>query len=246
MIESCQRTDAVVIGAGVVGLAIAFELARSGRRVQVLERGRVGRGATWAAGGMLAPVSEAELETEPLIELACDSLRRYPEFVAEVERLAQSPCGYRSEGTLWVAVDRDGAVELRHLARLLVDRRLDVQPLTATEVRAAEPHLGGRVLEGLRVAGDHQVDPRALCRALEQALLRLGGRVVENLTVQRVDSAPSGELVCQGRRAGGAAWQLRAATVVVAAGAWSEQQLELPLPLTGLRPVKGQLVRLRG
>jgi len=112
---SNESAESVVIGGGVIGLAIAYELSRAKRRVHLLERERPGCGATWAAGGMLAPVSEAELETAELIEFGCDSLRRFPEFVSGVETLSESRCEYRSEGTLWAATDRDALADLDHL-----------------------------------------------------------------------------------------------------------------------------------
>ena len=80
-----KSAEIVIIGAGVIGLSIAFELARRGRAPVVLERDRVGAGAASAAAGMLAPVSEAEAEEPALVDLAVDSHRRYPEFVAAVD-----------------------------------------------------------------------------------------------------------------------------------------------------------------
>jgi glycine oxidase len=237
-------TEVLVIGGGVVGLAVAFELARAGKRVRLVERGPIGRGASQAAAGMLAPVSEAEFETDALLDFACDSLERYPAFVEEIERRSERSCGYRSDGTLWVAADRDGAEELHHLAALLEARRLAVQQLSPDEARAVEPHLGARVVECMRVAGDHQVAPRALCASLAAAIVAMGGELLEGLSIERVEGE-SGGLVAVGR-AHGEPWRLPAKTVVVAAGAWSERDLSLPVAPLGVRPVKGQLLRLRG
>ena len=113
---SRAEAEHVIVGGGVIGLALAYELSRRGRGVLVLERDRPGSGATAAAGGMLAPVSEAGHDPPELIELGCDSLRRYPRFVSSVERVAGVECRYREEGTLWVALDRDDRAELQHLA----------------------------------------------------------------------------------------------------------------------------------
>jgi glycine oxidase len=243
---SGERADVVVVGAGVIGLALAYELGRRGRRTLLLERDRPGAGATWAAGGMLAPVSEAETDPPALIDFGRDSLRRYPTFVAEVERLAGASCGYQREGTLWVALDRDDAAELAHVRETLVAKGLAVRPLGVDELRAREPHLSGRALVGLLVAEDHQVDPRALVGALERANSRLGVEVRAGSAVQRIERTSHGTLLVSGQQTGGGAVAEEAGTVVVAAGAWGAGEIELPTPPPGIRPVKGQLVRLRG
>jgi glycine oxidase len=238
--------DTVIVGGGVIGLAVAYELSRLRRRVLVLERDRVGCGASWVAGGMLAPISEAEIDAPEVIEFGCDSLRRYPDFVAGVESLAEASCGLRTEGTLWVAVDRDDVAELRHLSETLSQKGLASRPLDAESLRELEPHLSGRVLGGLELAHDHQVDPRALCRCLELALVRSGGRVAAGAMAERVEARGGHVGAVSGRDGDGRAFRVEAETVVVAAGAWSGRDLELPTGRLGLRPVKGQLVRLRG
>jgi glycine oxidase len=195
---------------------------------------------------MLAPVSEAEIDTPEVVELGLDSLRRYPDFVRGVEALAEAPCGLRTEGTLWVAVDRDELAELEHLAETLARKGLASRPLDGDRVRELEPHLSGRVLGGMELASDHQVDPRALCRALERAIARLGGGVATGAAVERVEAAGGRVGAVLGRDENGRPFRVEAETVVVAAGAWSGRDLELPVDPLGLRPVKGQLVRLRG
>jgi len=242
-----QTVDAVVIGAGVIGLSVAFELGRASRRVLVLERGAaVACGATRASGGMLAPVSEVEFESDELIGLAADSLRRYPAFVEEVERIGEVDCGYRGEGTLWVALERDDLAELQHLAGSLAAKQLETRWLDIDEIHTAEPHLTGRVLGGMRVASDHQVDPRALCLGLERALTRCGCDVETGAVVRAVETADDGGLVVRGVRSDDASFAIRTPTVVLAAGAWSMHEIRLPIERLSLRPVKGQLVRLRG
>src|SRR2546425_7082213 len=96
-----------IIGGGVVGLGIGWQLVRAGRRVTVFERGESGRGASWAAAGMLAPISEAHPEEQELVALGRASVAIYPAFVAELEAASGQEVGYRGEGTLIVALDRD-------------------------------------------------------------------------------------------------------------------------------------------
>ena len=125
-----DRSETVVIGAGIIGLSLAYELARRGRRVAVLERDRPGAGATHAAAGMLAPISEAEIARPEEVAFGLDSLRRFPEFVRGIERVAAVSCGYRSEGCLWVATTRDDREQLEHLAETLRQKGLSTEPLS--------------------------------------------------------------------------------------------------------------------
>ena len=240
------RRETAVVGGGIVGLAVAFELARRGRDVTLFERERPGAGATDAAGGMLAPISEAEFGETELIDFARESLRLYPDFVREVERLSGSGCGYRGEGTLWVATNRDDREEIERLEAILRDKGLDVEPLDAAALLRLEPHLTGRVLGGLRAGADHQVDPRRLARALADALRALGGRLEAPARVEAIRAHDGTACELRVRRPDGSSYAWRADEIVLAAGAWSLRDIELPAPAPELRPVKGQLVRLRG
>ena len=236
----------MIVGGGVIGLALAYELLRRGRRVLVLERDRPGSGATAAAGGMLAPVSEAGHDPPELIELGRDSLRRYPRFVSDLEQVAGVDCRYRDEGTLWVALDRDDRAELQHLAQTLAQKGLDSREVGIEELRRAEPHLSARVIGGLEVAGDHQVDPRSLSHCLVRAVDRLGGKIAGGMTVERIEACDERVVAVHGVDQAGQAFRVDTARVVVAAGAWSEREIELPVERVGLRAVKGQVVRLKG
>jgi glycine oxidase len=236
---------AVVVGGGLIGLAVADALAVRGLAVQVVEAGAgAGRGlpgsASAVAAGMLAPVTESELDPPELTRLGFESLARYPGWVADLEARSGLSCGYRREGTLAVALDRDEAADLERLAAILSDTGRAVHAIDARELRRREPRLAARALGGLFVPGDHAVDPRRLLRALATALARGTGRVRSGLPVERVERS-------------GAAWRVRAAdvaldadVVVLATGAWGAGAIELPAPLPALRPVKGQLVRLHG
>jgi glycine oxidase len=143
-----------------------------------------------------------------------------------------------------VALGRDHAAELERLAAIQREKGLAARPLGPDEVAAREPHLSGRVVGGLLIEGDHQVDPRALARALGAAVERLGGRVVVGHRVLRIDHAGDRVRGVSGL-AGGWPFTVAAPAAVLAAGAWSAD-IDAPLPALGLRPVKGQVVRLRG
>jgi len=238
--------DIVVIGAGVIGLSVAYALARGERSVLVLDRAGAQGAAARAAAGMLAPVSESELEDDATLALGLASLARYPDFVAELESASGTGCGLRPEGTLWVATNRDDLAELDHLARRLELRHLPFHRLDAGDVLALEPRLSARVLGGLEVECDRQVDPRRLLEALETALVARGGEVRRGQGVRAIDAD-------DGRLAGisftgesGALERFAPGAAVLAAGAWSTGGIRSPLAHLGVRPVKGQALRLRG
>ncbi|MCP3978103.1 MAG: glycine oxidase ThiO [bacterium] len=239
--------DCVVVGGGIIGLSVAYELLRRGRGVHLFERDRAACGSTAAAGGMLAPVCEAESEPEPLVRLGTSSLELYPAWIADIERDAGGRCGYRADGTLWVASDRDAHEELGRLESILADKRLPIRRLDRASLREREPHLSPRALGGLLVESDHQVDPRALAAALARGIARRGGTLHELAAVRALTTAGdrvSGVEVegpCDG------VTHVAAREVVLASGAWAAGAIEgVPLPALGVRPVKGQLLRLCG
>lgn len=256
--EMPPAVPVVIVGAGVIGLSLAFELAKRKVRVLVIERDGVGAGATGVAAGMLAPSSEAEYESLDLARFALDSLARYPEFVQAIERTSGLTCGYRQDGTLLVAPTRDDEEELGRLRRFQERLGLPASWLGPQEIRELEPHVSPRVARALFAPRDHQVDPRALVTALERAVTMLAGRVVVNARATGFDtqrgrlSAVTGVRV----RGGGEAdhsgkilnepFAVRCDAAVLAAGAWSSQGVVWPASPLSVRPVKGQLVRLRG
>ncbi|HEX7105362.1 MAG TPA: glycine oxidase ThiO, partial [Acidothermaceae bacterium] len=183
-----------------------------------------------------APVTEVHYGEEALLALNLASARRYPSFVAELEESSGATVGYRPCGTLAVAFDADDKAALNELQRYQESLGLKSQPLTSRECRAIEPLLAPSVRGGLLVAGDHQVDNRRLVDALLIACDRAG--VV-------VERATAGEIVIE-RDAAVGVDHLRAATTVLAAGCWSGDLKGLPPEVAPpVRPVKGQILRLR-
>lgn len=230
-----------VVGAGIVGLSVAFELARRGAEVLVLERAHVGAGAAGVAAGMLAVAGEAEHETPDLAGLCLESQRLYPGFVRAAEEASGLPCGLRQDGTLLVALGRDEEGELERLRRFQERLGLSCTWLDGDQAREQEPHLSPRVTAALLAPGDHQVDPRAMLAGLEQAVRARGGRVCTGAQVTAFET--------EGGRVSGVAgptFAVRCAAAVLAAGAWSGTDPASPGRPIPVRPVKGQLVRLRG
>ncbi|MGW1178707.1 glycine oxidase ThiO [Kitasatospora sp. NPDC002543] len=236
------RTDVLVIGGGVIGLAVAWRAARRGPgNVIVVDPGH-GRGAAGVAAGMLAPVTELQYGEEPLLRLGMASNRRYADFAAELtEASGGLDTGYRRCGTIAVAQDSDDREELRELHAFHQRLGLDSTWLTGREARRLEPMLAPAVRGGLHVADDHQVDPRRLLTALYAACERA------NVLLHRAEAV---ELLVEGGRAVGARLStgetVTAGQVVLAAGPHSHRLPGLPEGvLPAIRPVKGQILRLR-
>jgi glycine oxidase len=234
--------DVAVIGAGVIGLASAWRAAQRGLHTLVVDARDPGTGATGVAAGMLAPVTEATFGEQELLELNLDAARRYGGFVAELEQETGIETGYRPCGTLAVATDRDEAELLRQLHRFQRSLGLEAEWLRGSDCRKLEPGLTPRVAGGIRSGIDHQVNPRSLSMALARALERANGDLRPRVAAG---------LIVEGDRVSGIALQsgerIAARQVVVAAGWRSGEIAGLPAPArVPVRPVKGQILRLRG
>lgn len=244
MTGESRSTDVAIVGAGVIGLSCAFELAKRGKSVTVIEREESGFGASTVAAGMLTPSFEVETTPPELVELQLDSLRRYPSFVADIEGASDLSCEYRDEGTLWVSRHRDDELELEHIRKIQEDRGLPARRLTGRETRQIEPYLSPRIIGGLLVETDHQVNSRKLVPALAAACRSLGVELFEHTAVKTVEpSSGRIELTLQSRDGQST---LCAGQVLLAAGVWLEDGLVTPLPQIGMRPIKGQIVHLKG
>ncbi|HEX2028185.1 MAG TPA: glycine oxidase ThiO [Nitriliruptorales bacterium] len=231
--------DAVVIGAGAIGMAIAWRVASHGVAVALVDE-RPGRGSSWAAAGMLAPVTEAHHGEEELLELNLASRDRWPDFAAALEDAAGRAAGYRESGTVVVARDRDDLAELDALQALLQRHGLAVERLTSGELRQLEPGLSPGVRGGLLAPDDHQVDNRRLVGALSAACQRAA---VTTIRQHALGLDVEAGRVSGCRLADGST--IRCDTVVLAAGARSGQLAGLPPGGVPVRPVKGQLLHLR-
>jgi glycine oxidase len=238
---SSHHPKTIVIGAGVIGLGIAWRLAQAGCAVTVYDRGEAGHGASWAAAGMLAASVEAEPGEEALLALTLESQRLWPDFVRELEAAAGISVEYRDEGTLVVALGRDDAAQLRHSYEFQKKLGLDVTWLTAAAAREREPHLKPGIAAAVWSPNDHQVENRLLGRALTVATRRAGVALVEHCAVREIvlESGLAAGIVTEHGRAA-------ADIVVLAAGAWSREIGGIPpAHLPPVRPVKGQMLALQ-
>jgi len=227
----------VIVGAGVAGLATGWRLAQKGVRVTVIDRAQPGRGASWAAAGMIAAGAETGEATSPEAELARRSRALWPDFAHEIEQLSGIAIGYAQDGALLVATTRQQAADFAQRAR----NSNELVALTDEEARKMEPRLGGDVCGALLATKDARVDNRKLGDALTLCLRKAGGRIVPNDPVMRID--PDGARGIQVCTSFGI---YEADAVVLAAGAWSGQVPGLPAgALPPVRPFKGEMVSLR-
>jgi glycine oxidase len=231
----------VIIGAGVIGLGIAWRLAQAGCRVDVYDKGEAGRGASWAAAGMLAAAVETEPGEEPLLPLTLESQRLWPEFARELLTATGISVEYRDEGTLVVALNRDDAETLRHSFDFQKNLGLDIEWLNAAEARRREPHLKPGIAAAVFSRNDHQVENRALALALIAACRGAGVNIHEHCAVAEVVTAGGracGVETAQGRE--------HADIVVLAAGAWSLEIGGIPAAYQPpVRPIKGQMLAVQ-
>lgn len=230
-----------VIGGGIIGLSIAWRLASAGCRVDVYDRGEPGRGATWAAAGMLAAGAEAEPGEETLFAFNRLSQQRWPEFARELAEASGIDVGYRDEGTLRIALNRDDAAKLRATCDFQQRLGVELEWLDGPAVRRLEPHLAPGVVAAVLSRHDHQVDNRRVAPALVAAVTAAGGRIHAKTAVDEV-AISHGRVV--GVVVGGTV--VAADVVVLAAGAWSREITGIPPTLRPpVRPVKGQMIALR-
>ncbi|WP_328893462.1 glycine oxidase ThiO [Streptomyces sp. NBC_00236] len=232
-------SDVLVIGGGIIGLVTAWRAAQRGLTTAVADPAP-GGGAAQVAAGMLAAVTELHYGEEMLLGLNVASAARYPAFAAELEAASGQDIGFRACGTLAVALDADDRAHLRELHALQRRSGLESEWLTGRECRRLEPMLAPGVRGGLRVDGDHQVDPRRLAAALVAACERAGvvfhRRRAERLSV--TGGRAVGAVLADGT-------QPVADQVVLAAGSLSGRLAGVPEHvLPPVRPVKGQVLRL--
>ena len=221
---------------------IGWQLAKAGAAVTIYERGEAGRGASWAAAGMLGPIAEAHSDELDLLKLSNQSLARYPEWVDELETETEMPIGYRAEGTLIIGIQPDDAYQLRHTYALQQDLGLKTEWLTGQEAREIEGALSPYVTAAIRCETDHQVDNRLMAQALQHAYQGRGGVLHQNSTVEKVVIENGTATRCSNtRRFSGGRCVYPCRRMLVRANQRGYRIAIIP----PVRPVKGQMLALR-
>ncbi|WP_104200275.1 glycine oxidase ThiO [Cryobacterium sp. Y29] len=247
--RGAQRTvDVAVIGGGVIGLGIAWTLAHSGRSVVVIDPDPAG-GATFAAAGMLAAVSELHYREEALLDLMLASSTLYPDFIDSLGTDSNAT-GYQRTTTLNVGADAADRQALADLRAVQVANGLGVEPLTVREARVLEPLLSPQVSGAFLVEQDHQVDPRRLTERIQFALAALAPNGQDAVIRVRARGLLHADATDTSSRVTGVALadgsSIQADEVVVANGLWAGELDGLPEHLRlPLRPVYGDVLRLR-
>ena len=231
----------IVVGGGVIGTAIAWRAARAGRSVTIIDPGTDDK-ASLVAAGMLGPVSESVFGEQDLLNLNLHAIGRFPSFNAELEQAAGGATGLRTEGTLAVAYNNDDLAALDRLTEFRHSIGLKAERLDAKACRRLEPFLAPSIRGGVLATGDLSVDNRRYLAALRAAAAAAGVAAVVG-SVSAVADDGSGRVRV---RLCAETTELSARQVVIAAG-WAAGRIDgIPDEIRkALRPVKGQILRLR-
>lgn len=226
----------IIAGGGVIGSGIAFELAKRGVPVTLIERGRIGGEASWASAGVISLPTRPWFTPER-IELGKISLERYPELVAELEERTGLGIDYRRPGEWAIAVDEERAAAEETIAAWQRELGYTVEEIDPGEARRIEPALPEKLAAAWLHPDVGSLSVYRLTQALAMAASQLGATVLEE--------TPVGGLLHQGRRVTGVRLQdgdLPADLTILATGAWTRllgDSLGVGLPT---KPVKGQLI----
>lgn len=227
--------DVTIIGGGIIGTALAWELTARNITVALYDRREIGREATWASAGIISPPGERHGSRS---QLALDAFRRYPALIAEAQELSGIAVGYNPTGQLNLGEDLH-AEQFASDARWLAEHGIPAEMLDAQAIREREPAVLERYTHGILVRGSGSVLLGQLARALARGAQRRGATIHEHCRVE-------GVVVERGRataiRTFDGTWP--AGTVVIAAGAWSRMlgdSIDLPAPTY---PVRGQMLAL--
>ncbi|WP_236838844.1 glycine oxidase ThiO [Caldalkalibacillus salinus] len=227
----------IIVGGGVIGLAIAFELASRGHQITILERGACGGQATGAAAGMLAPYSEIGEDPDDFFTLAHQSLKMYPEWQSRVKEVSQMDFEYNTNGSLHVVFHE--ADELGLETRLEWQNGWDVQAeiVKGPQLRALEPHLTPDATAAMYYPEEHHLYAPHYVQALKEACLRLGVQVQEHVGEVTIGEVTQDVVNLHTEQQG----VFHAERCILATGAWTssyEKTLGVQLPVF---PIRGQI-----
>ena len=226
----------IVVGAGVIGCAIACELAARGAEVRVLDARTAGAGASRASAGMLAPYIEGH--SPALRRLGVRSLALYDAFIERVRAAGGRAIEYQRTGSLEVALDAAEAEQLSKGARALAAQGVEHELLNAAGVLALEPSVTPRAAAGLFTPLHGFVSVRDLMAGLIAEAEQRGVVVSTGVRVEQLAATADGVRVT------GANTSLDADAAVLAAGSWSGQVTVAQTPTVPVKPIRGQLVEL--
>lgn len=232
-----SELKAIVMGGGIIGCSVAWRLAAEGVVTTVLERGRVGQEASWAAAGMIAPQAEAE-GPGPFFDFCMKARDTFDGIVDRLVREGGVDPEYDRAGILYVALDADERVQLERRASWQRSVGAPLEELSGAEARRVEPMLSPEAVYAIHMPTNRRTDNRKLTQAYAAAARKAGAEFVEGARVEA--------LATRGERAVGVLMDdgstLEADVVVNAAGAWAGEIRGLEADRVKLHPVRGQIV----
>jgi len=235
------KNDIIIIGAGIIGCAIAYRLAKQGLSVIVIEKGEPGQEASWAAAGMLAPQAEISHSIpDTLIQLFEASHRLYPDFVSELESQTGTRIPYRSCGSILAARDYPEAKVLSGLFEKLSRRGTQIEEITPDRMRDIEPELADTIETALLLPNDRHVNNRNLVQSLVAAAEQKGVQFITRSAVTgfTVEKNRIVSVHFEDR-------ELSSDLVINCAGCWAGLFAPEKQPGIPVRPVRGQIVCLQ-
>ena len=236
---SGDTADVVIVGGGVIGLAIARALALRGvRDVILIERTRLGAEASSAAAGILGPQAEAN-QADEFFQLACQSRDLYPAFSGALKEETGIDIELDQTGTLYLAFTEKDVAEIARRYEWQTRAGYEVERLTSTDARMLEPSISSEVRSALRFPRDMQVENRRLVAALASANEQLGVRLVTGCDVRSLKTE-RGQIVAVETSLG----SIATTTVIIAAGAWSSfvSVSDISMAPVRIEPVRGQML----
>lgn len=233
-----KKFDAVIAGGGLIGGAIALELARAGLHVGLFDKQEPGKEASWASAGILSPAPETS-GMIPLVPIGKVSMELYPGFVETVEEISGLETGYRRKGTLEALFGRNAREELNTLIALYHGVGLKAELLRAEEARELEPALSEEVEAAILRPEECAVDNRALTVAVLEAGRKTGVKIFAGSAVKGIWREGSRCLGIQLENE-----KIAANWTVIAAGCFSAQ-IDGVTPYAPVHPAKGQILALR-
>jgi glycine oxidase len=233
-----KNFDVAIAGGGLIGGAIALELAQAGLRVGVFERGEPGREASWASAGILSPAPESP-GMIPVVPLSKASMDLYPGFIANVEEISGQRVAFRPFGTMDALFSRDAPRDLSTLIALHHGLGLKAEPLRPEDARELEPALSPDLEAAALRPEEASIDNRALTEAVLHSARKSGAEI---FTEQAVDAIWREGGRCAGLRVRGD--NVAAKWTIIAAGCFSAN-IEGAKAYAPVYPAKGQMVSLR-
>ncbi len=231
-----------IIGGGIIGLAVGWQLARAGKNVEIYECNSAGKSASWVAAGMLAPYAEAYFEGLELFELCKESLSLYSKFLDELNEDSGTTISLDKCGTLIIGFNRDDIERLQRLYNFYLQNQFPVYWLDGEEARQIEPLLSPKTIVAIWIPDEAQIDNRALIEALKIAFIKRGGQIYENSLVEEV-KLNNGKVA--GIKVNNSILNTSNSIVILAAGSWSKKIIGISEELLPpVRPVKGQIISL--